>query len=151
MRKSDDPSWLLYPNTILEFQTPIPFTIDLRESLTPRVRESLLANQLDQPFAIVTACNPWGQHLSDFDNSRLAGRLEAQASHRGLPLIRVDGVSPDRSHREAGVAVRISRTEATTLASQYHQSAFFWFDGNAFWVMPALVVEDPLCLPTSSL
>src|SRR5262249_44736853 len=99
--------------------------------------------------AVITACNPRGHRHSDVDNTRLAGQLETHVRQRGLHVIHVDGVSPDRTHRESGVAVNVSREDATTLATQYHQSAFFWFDGDASWVMPALVHAEPIRLPHS--
>jgi hypothetical protein len=147
MRTSDDPSWLLYPNTILEFHTATPFTIDLRQPLTSRARESLFANHLDQPFAVITACNPRGRRASDLDNTRLAGQLEAQVRQRGLSIVHVDGVSPDGNHRESSIAIKFSCEDATAFANQYQQSAFFWFDGEQFWIMPALIHAEPLLLP----
>ena len=150
MHPSDDPSWLLYPNTILEFQTLAPFTIDLHQFVTPRAREHLCANNLDQSFAVVTACNPRGHPHNNLDNARFATQLDTQLRERGLHVVHVDGVSPDRTHRESSVAVNVSREDATILAKQYHQSAFFWFDGEAFWVVPALVEAAPVRLPTDS-
>jgi len=67
--------------------------------------------------AVITAFNPRGHHQSDVDNSRLAGQLEVQVRERGLHVVRVDGVSHDRAHRESGVALKFSREDATTLAS----------------------------------
>jgi hypothetical protein len=150
MHSSDDPSWSLYPNTILEFHTPSPFAIDLREALTSRERELLCANHLDQPFAVITACNPRGQRSSDLDNTRLAEQLEAQVRQRGLSILHVEGVSPDGNHRESGIALKVSRKDATALAKQSDQSAFFWFDGEYFWIMPALIQAEPLVLPSGS-
>ena len=150
MRASDDPSWALYPNTILAFNSSDHFEIDLREAVASQRREYLHAANLDQPFAVITACNPRGRHHSDPDNARFAHQLEAQVRQRGLHLVHVDGVSPDRTHRESGVAVKVSREDAMTLAKQYHQSAFFWFDGEAFWVVPALVEAAAVRLPIVS-
>ena len=148
MRTSDDPSWLAYPNTILEFDTPTPFMIDLRQPLSFRAREHLRANNLESGFAVITAYNPRGRRQSNVDNSQLAGQLEAQVRQRGLRVVHVAGVSPDDTHRESGVAVKITRENATALATQYHQSAFFWFDGEYFWVVPALVHAEPISLPS---
>jgi len=150
MRRSDDPSWLQYPNTILEIHTPTPFAIDLRQRLSFDAREHLRINSLDAPFAIITAYNPRGHRHSDVDNTRLAGQFETQLQQRGLRVVRVDGVSPDRTHRESGIAVKLTREDATALAAHYQQSAFFWFDGDAFCVMPALVHTDPIPLPRSA-
>ena len=150
MRASDDPSWALYPNTILAFNSANHFEIDLRETVASKKRKYLRAANLDQPFAVITACNPCGHSHSDLDNVRFANQLEAQVQQSGLHLVHVDGVSPDRTHRESGIAVKISRQDATTLAKQYNQSAFFLFDGEAFWVVPALVESAAVRLPIVS-
>jgi len=150
MRISDDPSWLLYPNTILEFHTLTPFAIDLRQPLSLETREHLGANGLGEAFAVITACNPRGNRHSEVDNARFAGELEAHVRRLGLHVVHVDGVSPDRLHREKGVAVKVTREDATTLATEYHQSAFFWFDGEQFWIVPALVHAEPIPLPHSA-
>lgn len=150
MHPSDDPSWLLYPNTTLEFRTAVPFTIDLFQPVPLHAHEHLRAINLGDPFAVITAYNPNGRHHSDLDNARFAHQLETQLQQRGLHLVHVDGVSPDRTHRESGVAINVSREDATILAKQYHQSAFFWFDGKAFWVVPALVEAAAVRLPVDS-
>src|SRR5262245_3512639 len=108
MRTSDDPSWLQYPNTILEFYTPIPFTIDLRQPLSFRAREHLRANNLESGFAVITAYNPRGHRQNNVDNSQLAGQLEAQVRQRGLHVVHIDGVSPGPFHRESGVAIKVT-------------------------------------------
>lgn len=150
MHSSDDPSWRLYPHTILEFHTGAPLTIDLRQTVRAPVSGCLRAANLDPTFAVITAFNPRGHAHSDQDNARFESQLEEQLRQRGLQVVHVDGVSPDRIHRERGVAVSVSREEATTLANQYHQSAFFWFDGEAFWVVPAVVEAPAIRLPLTS-
>ena len=77
MYPSDDPSWLLYPNTILAFNSSDPFEIDLLQSVNSQVRGYLPAINLDHPFAVITACNPRGRHHSDLDNARFGNQLEA--------------------------------------------------------------------------
>jgi hypothetical protein len=37
--------------------------------------------------------------------------------------------------------------EAVALARSLNQSALFWFDGEAFWVVPVLVAEEAVRLP----
>ena len=36
---------------------------------------------------------------------------------------------------------------AHTIARHYGQSAFFWFDGHAFWIIGAAVTAEPVRLP----
>ena len=65
----------------------------------------------------------------------------------GATVIPADGVSPDGMHREKGWVATIPLTQAKTLAKNYGQAAFFWFDGDQFWIMPALVQAEPIALP----
>ncbi|MBA3339623.1 MAG: hypothetical protein H0T54_07765 [Geodermatophilaceae bacterium] len=58
-----------------------------------------------------------------------------------------DGVSRDGTHREAGVAVSMLKTNARLLATKFGQSAFFWFDGTAMWIIGAVVDAPDQRLP----
>jgi hypothetical protein len=40
--------------------------------------------------------------------------------------------------------------DAIALARELEQVAIFWFDGERFWIVGALVETDPLMLPRSS-
>jgi hypothetical protein len=42
------------------------------------------------------------------------------------------------------------RGEALELAKELEQVALFWFDGQRFWILGALVETDPVMLPRSS-
>ena len=64
--------------------------------------------------------------------------------------MQVDCCSPDRSHCECSIAVTMPQREALDLAREMRQVAIFWFDGNRFWILGALVEADPLMLPRSS-
>jgi hypothetical protein len=41
------------------------------------------------------------------------------------------------------------RQEAVILARQLDQVAIFWFDGQRFWIVGAMVETDPIMLPRS--
>jgi len=73
----------------------------------------------------------------------LATLLETRQQH----FVRVDGVSPDGSHREHSVALLVDRDDAVHLAREFDQLAIFWYDGDEFWLYPALLDRTPLRLP----
>ncbi len=39
---------------------------------------------------------------------------------------------------------------AIDVARELDQVAIFWFDGNRFWILGAIVQADPLMLPRNS-
>jgi hypothetical protein len=116
---------------------------------------------LDLPFAILTAENPGGENADDEPapaeaaredarNERRTQTLEEDLDRRDIPWVRVDGVAPDGSYRERCVAAVMSRHDAADLARRFDQLALFWFDGSAFWLLPAEADEPPRRLPARS-
>lgn len=155
-----DEKWRAYPNTILEFETTPPLRIDLRERLDGDARAALASAGLATAFGIFTAENPVGDNAEDAPspgverakeraNERREGTLERDLRERGVPYVRVDGVSPDGKYREHCVATLMAREEAVALARRSGQLALFWYDGWAFWLLPALADKAVQRLPTS--
>jgi len=147
MRIVRDPSWNFYSQTLLEFHLPDILTVDLRRQVSVRTKKAFVGAGLSHPFAVLTACNPRGCSIDASANAGKTADLEQDLRVRGAVALPADGVSPDGKHREPGFAVGMSLDEATRLARRYDQSAFFWFDGERFWIMPALVRTDPIYLP----
>ena len=100
-----------------------------------------------RPFAVLTAANPRGRLVDGRQNARRDRRLMTALAMMGRSCLRADGVSPDGAHRERGVAAMLRQREAAELARRYGQSAYFWFDGEAFWLVGALVRAEPIPLP----
>jgi hypothetical protein len=159
-RDQADEKWRAYPDTILEFGSPPapPLRIDLRERLGDDARSRLAALGLATAFGVFTAENPAGENAEDEAtpdeeareerrNVHREGRLERELRERGAPFVRVDGVSPDGSYREHCVATLVARDEAVALARRFEQLALFWYDGSAFWLLPALAEKAPQRLP----
>ena len=143
----DDPSWPLYPQTILHFGGPSPLSIDLRYPLASTDLSDL--RQLDLPlqFSVITPENPRGRIATRAQNNAYWATFceECQdAGHRSLPC---NGSSLDGRHTERGRALDIDKSRSISIASRWSQSAFFWFDGYSFWVIPALSQCEPLRLP----
>jgi hypothetical protein len=145
-----DPDWPRYPETILCFSTTPPIEIDLRETPPATALDALKKQGFGEPFAIMTAFDPRGQNLSAKENERRRRQLDDTLSSRGLRFLSVDCCSPDRSHCECSVAVVMPQQEALDLARDLDQVAIFWFDGDRFWILGAILETDPLMLPRSS-
>lgn len=145
-----------YESTVLELA---PGTrIDLRKPVEHAQLDALKRAGLAEPFAVLTAENPRGANAEDAPTETDEARREAANDRRhallldslresGVPFVRVDGVAPDGSYRERCVAITGSRESATELAERLGQLALFWFDGAAFWLLPAEADEEPRRLP----
>ena len=146
-----------YTQTILDLPGVPDGRIDLRRPIGAPERAALAHVGLDRPFAVFTAENPLGDNDEDAPSPDEEARREAEndgylaalvAELGGsVPFVRVDGVAPDGSYRERCVAVLLPREEAVALAGRYAQLALFWFDGEAFWLVPAEADEPPRRLP----
>jgi hypothetical protein len=145
-----DPDWPKYPETVLTFATTPPIEIDLRAIPRRDALTSLARAGLGDPFAIMTAFDPRGENLGSEENDHRRRELERRLASAGYQFVNVDCCSPDRSHCECSVAVVMPQEDAITLAKELEQVAIFWFDGERFWIVGAMVETDPLMLPRSS-
>jgi hypothetical protein len=144
-----DPSWSHYPKTVLHFGDRHRIAVDLRAPLSARVLDQLGNLEAGSPFAVVTAFNPYGVNVTNEENVRRHSTLRDELESAGIPNVPAAGMSPDGAHREEGYAVWISRNRARDLAARYDQTAFFWFDGQEFWVVPTAVDEPAVQLPVA--
>lgn len=147
MAPEDDPGWERYPYTILELLSDRSVELDLTKTVPTAALARLAAHGVGPTFAVVTACNPRGQTMREDANRRLDEQLHRDVMATGQPSVAADGLSLDRSHREIGLAVSIPKEDAQRLARTYGQSAFFWFDGSAMWIVGALVDTPDIRLP----
>ena len=147
---SHDPDWPNYPETILNFATTPPVEIDLRAIPPGNALAALSSAGFGKPFAIMTAFDPRGENRPAAENERRERELEQRLGAAGYEFVPVDCSSADRSHCERSVAVVMPREEAVAIARELEQVAIFWFDGERFWIVGAVVETDPLMLPRSS-
>lgn len=84
----------------------------------------------------VTPLNPLGA-LDEAENRARLAAFRASLGEAFGVYVEATGRSPDGAHREAGVALLTSESEARALATESDQDAFFWFDGAAFWLIGA--------------
>lgn len=130
-------AWGDFPCTHLRFVGTPELVVDVRGRVTPEVRAGLAAYGLTGSFVVVTAQDPMGRSQPPAVNARLATKLQEHVAALGVPAARVEACSPDRSHCEQSVAVALARHDGVRLACEYDQLAIFWFDGDAFWIVPA--------------
>lgn len=147
MRPSDDPSWSRYGQTILELGEGPLVAIDLRLPVHSEARATLAGLGLGAGFGVLTACNPRGRDVDAATNAWLHAGLVLRLAHDGDRYVRCDGVSLDGSHRETGVAIAQDEGYCVALARELEQSAIYWWDGEAFWLVPVLVESRRLRLP----
>lgn len=143
MRPEDDPGWQGYADTILEVHLDPPAEVDLTCPITDRERAIWRAAGLSGAFGLVTPDNPFGRPLDEAANALRRERFQAELRERGAHPVRVDGLSRDRLHREVGVALAWPREDVVALARRWDQSAIYWFDGEAMWVIGALTDAPP--------
>jgi len=125
-----------FAETLLIFRpTAGSIIIDLRYPIPEERLQVLSALGPARCFAVVTAANRMGQPQSDAENAAAHRRLEEAVSRTAAAAHPVDGVSPDMTHREAGFAVWVPEAAARSLAQQFRQLAYFWFDGERFWLV----------------
>ena len=143
LRPADDPGWSSYAETILVFPDSAPGEVPLSRPIGAAGRAVFEAAGLPGAFGVMTAENPFGRPADPAENARRRERLSAELRAAGASPVRVEGVSPDRQHREIGVGLRWSCDAVIELARRWEQSAIYWFDGRDMWVVGALTVAPP--------
>lgn len=143
MRPGDDPGWSAYAGTILLVHGPIPAEVDLSRPLGAKECAVFLAAGLPGCFGLVTAENPRGVGASASDNAARRARLDEELAAAGHRPIQVDGLSRDRRRAEIGVALAWPLAAVRELARRLEQSAIYWYDGDAMWVIGALTEAEP--------
>jgi hypothetical protein len=125
-----------YASTMLEFKHHADGVLDLRTPLGGRERKLLSELGLDSPFAVLTAYNPYGENEHPGNEERQEG-LRRTLGEEAQRVVLVDGCSPDWTHREPSIAVCIPEHQARKTALRFQQDAFFWFDGDSFYLVGA--------------
>ena len=124
--------------------------IDLTEPVPPDAVARLGGQGMGPTLAVLTACDPYGRVMDYLWNERLTQVLWMEVATGGRAWVPADGASRDGTHREAGVAVSMPKSEARLLAVKLGQSAFFWFDGASMWIIGAVVDAPDQRLPAEA-
>jgi hypothetical protein len=136
----------VFPGTLLHF-TEHGLVIDLRRPLGREVRDQLAAIGLGGGFCVITADNPNGRTQSNSQNAAAMHRLREAIATLDADATPCDGTNPDRTHRERGLAARIDRARGIELGRAFEQIAIFHYDGDTFWLVPALAEGPARRLP----
>lgn len=145
-----DPDWARYAETILRFTAGGNLEVDLRESLSDQMRAEFKGLGFRDTFGIVTAHDPYGRDLAPEENRQLQVRLESELQASDIHFVPVDACSLDRKHCECSVAIDVDQATAVSIARKYEQMAIFWYDGEAMWLIGAMVESDPIRLPRTA-
>lgn len=145
-----DPDWGRYAETILMFSEQPGMKIDLRETLSSQARSYFESIGFPQTFAILTAHDPLGHDLTPDENRQRQMKLEAELTAAKIHFVRVDACSTDREHCECSLAIDVDQAQALGIAKAYEQMAIFWYDGEAVWLLGAMVKSDPIRLPRTA-
>ncbi len=83
--------------------------------------------------AFITACNPFGELLSNEQNSDLQKQLEEEIQFRGLVLIAGEGKHPvgDWPGEPSYLVFDLSLEAAITLGRKFNQNAIVWCGPDA--------------------
>lgn len=146
----DDAAWIHYGDTILAVATtPGRVEIDLRAPVSANVAGVLRDAARERAFGVLTPYNPGGETLDDDENRARLRALERDLDARRLPWFAADGHGASSAHVEHGVAVVADMATVRTLSAREGQTAFFWFDGERFWLVPTRPDAAPVALPAT--
>jgi hypothetical protein len=154
-----DDAWAKYPDTILELHDEPVLRIDLRKPIDPAARDRL-AELGFATCAVMTAENPDGEEPDDApstaaerqrerENSRRSSALERALQAARIPHLATTARSADGEHAESCFALQLDARSARRWAARFSQLAYFFFDGERFWLQPGTVDKAPLPLPSS--
>lgn len=143
-------AWSSYPETILVFAGEPEMMVDLREQVPPATLRVLKAMGLGERFAVLTSYNPRGEDISAEENDRRFKELTAELRSAGLGFFVINACSPDRSHCECSVLLKVERDAAIAIAKRWEQAAIFWYDSGRFWIYGAISSIEPILLPLGS-
>ncbi len=91
---------------------------------------------LPEPFAIITACNPYSRKLTAGQNAHRQQTLVNQLADMGLAQVGVLAGDRQMHWSEASVAVKCSESMAFAIAWEHEQNAFFWIERGQLLLKP---------------
>lgn len=152
-----DDAWAKYPDTILELHDDPPLRIDLRKPVSPTARNRLAALGFET-FAVMTAENPDGEepedadsptgvHQREVENEQRSSALERALETAVIARIPTTAYAADGEHAEMCFAMQLDARTARRWAERFSQLAYFYFDGDRFWLQPGTLDKQPLALP----
>lgn len=139
-------AWRNFGETVLRIAGRGP-SIDLRRPLAGEEVRMLRSVFTVAAWAVVTPANPEGRLVTIAENDARFERCREELVAAGVPLVEIDGMSPDGTHIERGFGLPLPEEEAATVARRWGQLGMFWFDGDRMWILPVLADRAPVMLP----
>lgn len=147
MPSEQDPRWRQYATALLRIGAAPVLEVDLSLPLSRAQHDRLRELGLGRGFGVVTAANPAGRLATSEANRAAQEALRVQVARNGLVPVRADGYSRDERHYEPGFAVPFPRHECIALARRFRQLALYWYDGEAFSIVGAIMEAPDVRLP----
>lgn len=97
---------------------------------------------LSERYAIITACNPKGEMLTDCENRARDYRLQKLMSQHKANYRCVYGCSPDLSYREKSWMVNLEKDQAIEVGKAFDQNAIYWVEDGLLFLTPCLSSEN---------
>lgn len=101
---------------------------------------------LSERYAIITACNPKGEILSDCANRSRDYQLQHLMTSQKANFRCVYGCSPDLRYREKSWMVNFEKERAIEIGKAFEQNAIYWVEDGVLFLTPCLSeeVEEPV-------
>lgn len=135
---------------MLYFDSDSTLVLDLRKKISATARIELGRLGFEHSFGVVTAQDPLGAPQTPAANERLAATLRQEVAALRCVCASVNACNSDRSHCEQSIAAALDLKSLIAIAHGYAQLAIFWFDGNAFWIIPVRSSNERLQLPVGA-
>ena len=101
-------------------------------------------------FAVISSDNPMSIDLGARANQLRRGVLALELRSAGHAHVPAVGRSDDGRWAEHGFAVAVSPHEADAIAELHEQRAYFWFDGERFFIHEVVGARRTIALPRST-
>ena len=96
-------------------------------------------------FAVITAWNPEGEKQNNSTNEACHSLLLSHCASLGISHWNVTGCSPELQHREPGIGIESTLSDAISIGRKFGQEAIYWVeDGHLLLVSCQFNVEVPL-------
>ena len=100
------------------------------------------SDEFPESFAIVTACNPMDQILSQADNEKRNQNLLDILNSHGQYVCAIIGSSPDLTQQEPSLIMHASGPEALELRISFGQRAIFWVSKDLLEIIECSTGKD---------
>lgn len=100
-------------------------------------RSPVPLSELPQNFGIVTACNPFGQVITNEANQERTRRLHERLDSLGCQHFPVTGGDREGQHLEPGFGIAgLNRESIIRLGAEFEQDAVFWISDGTLHLVP---------------